>query len=122
MWRLDSKTATTAALFGAIVLADAVPAKAQVGCSANDQRLIRLYTHHAVQAGAAGDLGRYMALLQELNGRVSPGCQAALAHTARPSPQHSMRSARPPTVLDHGGGTYSVPGVGACGPGGCVSY
>ena len=58
-----------------------------------------------------------------LNNSLSLSCQTALAQAQRANPYGgSGNPGRPPQVLDHGGGQYSVPGVGACDPGGCVAY
>lgn len=98
-------------------------ALAQAGCSQQDQQLFSDYTPYLVRALESFDWQGYGALLEELQGQLSPNCLAALQQQqmqrsqlpgTRPSPE--------PRVYDHGGGTYSVPGVGACGPGGCVSY
>lgn len=63
-------------------------------------------------------------LNQQMVAPLSQSCQAALARVqqAAQMAQPQPRSYRPPSVLDHGGGTYSVPGMGACTPSGCVTY
>jgi hypothetical protein len=41
---------------------------------------------------------------------------------ARPRPGYGNGLQMPPRVYDHGGGTFSAPGIGACGPSGCVLF
>lgn len=100
-------------------------ALAQVGCSTEEQQLILLYVQNVAGAALVGDMQAAMLLGQELENALSPTCTAALAQSQAyaPAPAYPGRLPQsPPSVYGHGGGTYSVPGVGACGPGGCIPY
>lgn len=77
--------------------------------------------------------GNYDLLLREsagLQNSLSPSCQAALVQAQRANPYGGgvspygggVRPYRPPSVIDHGNGLYSVPGVGACDSNGCIAY
>lgn len=95
-----------------------------VMCSQEDEQLILLYYQSVVEATMAGNLQLISHLSQELQEALSPECWAALVLYSQSQPYSggSGYLSPPPSVYDHGGGTYSVPGVGACGPGGCVPY
>lgn len=83
-----------------------------------------------------GDIGAYLESIQELENQLtaalSPKCEGALVQLqqqnqspslpppGKPSPGNP--SERPSFVQDHGGGTYSVSGVGACTPSGCMAF
>jgi hypothetical protein len=70
----------------------------------------------------SGDYSQLIEISLDLGARLSSSCQAALARSqAIPSPS-GTQSYPPPAVLDHGGGTYSVPGLGACTSSGCMAF
>lgn len=77
--------------------------------------------------GRAVDSGDVSGLLQVLGAMpaFTPQCGAAIQRHAPPTsgPAGSPPRPRAPGgVNDHGNGLYSVPGVGACGPSGCVAF
>ena len=103
----------------------------QRGCSSSELNLIASSAGPSIQASLRLleklDFTETIQLVQYLSARLSPGCQAALAEAQRKAqiqtpntPRGSVN--RPSGVLDHGGGTYSMPGFGACTPGGCLAY
>jgi hypothetical protein len=97
--------------------------EAEEECSEEEKNLILACYQSIMEALSVGDAARYLELLRELELNLSPACQAALtqARQAQPYPSGSYQQPEPPpNVFDHGGGTFSVPGVGACGPGGCI--
>lgn len=53
----------------------------QSGCSASDQKLISTYSSAAVEALVAGNLERSIALSQQLDQKLSPGCLKELARS-----------------------------------------
>lgn len=80
-------------------------------------------------------------VLQNIAGSVSPRCWSALEAVAaqlqeelerelllqqqmeRQQQMKKYSTPMPlPRVFDHGGGTFSAPGLGACGPSGCVIF
>jgi hypothetical protein len=100
----------------------------QRACSSSELNLVASTAGPFMRAAerflTTGDLSQTLELLQGLNARLSPACGAALAQSQRQAPQApgSGGEYRPPGVLDHGGGTYSVPGLGACTPSGCMTF
>jgi hypothetical protein len=80
----------------------------------------------AFHAAVQGDLGPLAELQQEIDENVSTTCLTAVQSlqrrqmpTYRATPSVPIR---PSAVYDHGGGTYSMPGVGACTPTGCMAF
>lgn len=69
------------------------------------------------------DVGPFLNVTSSMFNAVSPPCQQAMQQAVAQA-QSSGRSSLPMEgrVLDHGNGTYSVPGLGACTPSGCMSY
>lgn len=70
------------------------------------------------------DIEPYLGVVQSMFASVSPSCrqgmQSAVQQSARqPSPGAASTN---PRIHDHGHGTLSVPGVGACTPSGCMSF
>ncbi len=77
-----------------------------------------------------------MQLGNELNSRLSPGCKNAMSRPqlnyggggGYPSPYgggyggYGGYTPPPQSILDHGGGVLSAPGIGAVGPGGVIPY
>jgi hypothetical protein len=138
-----SKTITTAAL--TLISFTATPCRADP-CSVSDQALIAARVQRAVDALASGDLAKYVELLRAPDPGLSPTCRTAQeqlnpASTRCTSVEKklilsqytiAMRAAFAgdvpgmldalSNVYDHGGGTYSVPGVGACTPSGCMAF
>ena len=70
------------------------------------------------------DVGPLIELGQRAMAPLSQTCGYALARLqqAKQSTSQPSRQYEPTNVLDHGGGTYSVPGLGACTPSGCMAY
>ncbi len=74
--------------------------------------------------GGNVDLGFAFTLGDQITGPLSQQCNHALAvyqQENTPSPTNPG-SYGPSSVIDHGGGTYSVPGTGACSSSGCIAY
>jgi hypothetical protein len=77
------------------------------------------------------DVASLMAVMQSLQAGLSPACSAAVDQAAARRRQKEQQLARQgrsvspvhiPQVYDHGGGTLSAPGVGACTPSGCMAF
>ena len=74
------------------------------------------------------DFTELLNLTQQGLAPISQGCQYALAEFQQkqnqqlPNGGNSPGSYRPNNVYDHGGGTYSVPGTGACTSSGCIAF
>lgn len=107
-------------------LAKAQQQQQQPQCSAQEQQLLAQYGTAMLQSLETGDIQRYLLLAQEMSGAVSPQCQALLARSQqnypRPGASAGGRPRAPGSVIDHGGGVYSVPGGATCGPSGCISH
>ena len=96
-------------------------------CSSSELNLIASSAGPSIQASlrlmTSLDFTETLRLLQFMSARISPGCQRAMAEAQRistPGPSGGLN--RPSGVMDHGGGTYSVAGVGACTPSGCMAF
>jgi hypothetical protein len=94
------------------------------GCSEEEQGLILAYTEQFMQATLAGDIQGAAILVEELQSALSPDCLDVLEQQgqvggAGPGGGYPQM---PPNIYDHGGGMYSAPGLGACGPSGCISF
>lgn len=77
-----------------------------------------------MRALGSGDMS---GLMQAMGGlpQFSPPCAAAIQrHSQQPRAGAGGRPAvgAPASVNDHGNGTLSVNGVGACGPSGCIAF
>jgi hypothetical protein len=104
--------------------------KAQTACSPSEVQLIIDGFQQIFLAAAIGDMNRILQLNQILEDNISMPCKNAV--TAAQLQQQQQAPYSPysggnqggyvPKVYDHGGGTYSVPGVGACGPSGCMPF
>lgn len=74
------------------------------------------------RAAATGDVSGLLQVLGAMPA-FTPQCAAAIQRHAPPAgPGGQARPGPPGGVNDHGNGLYSVPGVGACGPSGCVAF
>lgn len=77
------------------------------------------------QSLGTGDLTPVYQMAQRMMEPLGPACRDGLTDLQRRMQvlggQQSW-STRLPNVLDHGGGTFSVPGLGACTPSGCMAY
>jgi len=65
------------------------------------------------------------AFMQSLNQHLSENCQVAWMranNAAGGAGGNNGAVNRPSGVIDHGGGTFSAPGVGACTPSGCMAF
>jgi hypothetical protein len=71
-----------------------------------------------------GDLGSILQLSQQMYAPLSQHCTSVLQRVQqeRQQAQNPARQYGSENVLDHGGGTLSVPGLGACTPSGCMAY
>jgi hypothetical protein len=73
---------------------------------------------------ATQDVPELLQLAMAAYASLSAPCVSALTRYQQAAPYGG--SAQPSfgvsNVYDHGGGTYSMPGVGACGPSGCIPY
>lgn len=97
---------------------------AQDACDEYEQQLITAFAQCLMQVASGGLCEQLEELGMRLQSELSPGCQATLAQSQQPPPTSGYPSdlVPPPSVYDHGGGTYSVPGLGACGEGGCIPF
>jgi len=101
-------------------------------CSAAELDAMASYAGPAMRAMQrmlmTGDTSQLLQLAQESTAQLSPECAQAVAQAQQKAAaaQQPAGGAKPPmslpNVLDHGGGTLSVPGVGACTPSGCMAY
>ena len=69
-----------------------------------------------------GDPSDTLEVTVALTSRLSPDCWSAFGRAQQQQQPPTSRQYRPPNVLDHGGGTFSVPGVGTCSSSGCMAY
>lgn len=98
-------------------------------CSSSELTLIASAAGPARQAFKsilmAGDFTQTVELLQALSEKLSIDCQSALSRVQQPPPppgRINRTQVMPGSIQDHGGGTYVMPGVGACTPSGCMSF
>lgn len=100
-------------------------------CSAGELDVMASYAGPMVRAIpgalATNDVSQVYQLAQELDAQLSRACSQAVAEAQRrrqlqPPPNPSHMPFQPPGVNDHGGGTLSAPGIGACTPGGCMAF
>lgn len=92
-------------------------------CSSAEQNLISTYVQASMQAALADDMVRSVQILQAMAMKLSPSCQAALAQSQQQAQAYAGQSSGyPPKVQNLGNGMLSVPGVGACGPSGCIGF
>ncbi len=100
-------------------------------CSAGELDLMASYAGPVLRATKqvllTGDLSEILQLSQQLTSQLSSKCYTTVAQVQQEKqvPKNNQPAGnlqRPPRVYDHGGGTFSVPGLGACTPGGCMSY
>lgn len=96
-------------------------------CSVEETNLISSSFEDILQALMNGDVPRYAGLLEDLENELSESCRAALVQLqqgqlSRQTPRFPTRPNPPPAVLDHGNGTFSVPGVGACSSTECIPF
>ena len=107
-------------------LAKAQQQQQQPQCSAQEQQVLTQYAAGMMQALQANNIQRYLQLAQEMSGAVSSQCQALLARSRQNYPGPGTSSGAGPrapgSVIDDGGGVYSVPGGATCGPSGCISH
>ena len=70
--------------------------------------------------------GNFQELINQsvaLSNSLSQSCQVALEKSQRDNPRGRRCGGYSlPQVYDHCSDKYSVPGVGSCDPGGCISY
>lgn len=79
------------------------------------------------QAISTGDFAPMIQIAQRATSDLSPECSASIVAFQQrmqqmPGPMPAASQMRMPSVMDHGGGTYSMSGVGACSPSGCVAF
>ena len=105
-----------------------VDPRVQNACSAAELDHLATFAGPVLRATAQAlstyDPAPLLQLVQAATALLSPNCTNALARFQQ-EVQRSPNRARqyePSNVLDHGGGTYSVPGLGACTPSGCMAY
>ena len=73
-----------------------------------------------MQASYYGNVEYAIQLAQQLQSQLSSSCLAALnAGSYGGGGGYGGYSPGAPSIYDHGGGTYSVPGGVTCGPSGC---
>ncbi len=104
-------------------------AEAQTGCSAQDQQILQSYLEAVAQAAYSGNMQYVIQLGQQLQSALSSDCLSALAQFQQQGGYGSYGyggygnyggyAPGSPSIYDHGGGTYSVPGGVTCGPSGC---
>lgn len=70
------------------------------------------------------DAGPLIQLTQQLAAPLSQHCYAAIIQNQQKvqQAQNAANAYLPQNVYDHGGGTYSVPGTGACTSTECIAY
>jgi hypothetical protein len=69
------------------------------------------------------DPAPFLQLVQAVTAPLTKPCLEGLGQLqAIKATQSKAMQNLPSNVLDHGGGTYSVPGLGACTPSGCMAY
>jgi hypothetical protein len=100
----------------------------QRACSSEELSLMASSSGRSVAAlrvlRTRGDPSPMLQVSLELLSRLSPECVGAVT-VAQQAAQQRWRGSPPPgvsNVYDHGGGTYSMPGVGACTPSGCMAF
>jgi hypothetical protein len=103
-------------------------------CSSKDFDTIASYAGQilrtAERAMTTLDPTESINLTQEIYTNISDECSSILTQIQlgnQPAgidrgPGTPQTIKMPEQVIDHGGGTYSVPGVGACGFGGCMAF
>ncbi len=103
--------------------------RVRASCSAAELDLMAAHAGPAMKATrwmlATNDPSPMLQVLQSMASGVSPMCWSAVnAAAAQPQPQQKKHSTPMdlPRVFDHGGGTFSAPGLGACGPSGCMAF
>ena len=69
-----------------------------------------------------GDVSGLMQVLTAMPAFTPPCAAAIQRHTPQAPSGSRPRPSAPGSVNDHGNGLYSVPGVAACGPSGCVAF
>jgi hypothetical protein len=73
----------------------------------------------------AGDMMSLLDVSNRVFSGLSGSCVYAM-QAVQAQAQHQMSQGSPagtiPSVLDHGGGTFSVPNMGSCGPSGCIAF
>ena len=70
------------------------------------------------------DATEAMTIAQDMSAKLTPNCNSALARIRQPPDGGGGGGGMPApaNVYDHGGGTYSVSGVGACTPSDCRAF
>ena len=73
---------------------------------------------------SSGDFAPLIEIQQAALTPLSQNCGNALVQLQQSKNNRPNQASRyqPENVIDHGGGTYSVPGSGACTPSGCMVY
>jgi hypothetical protein len=102
----------------------------QLACSSTELNILASASRKLLSAYRAlltsGDFSPLMQVSLNLaNTQLSRVCAAALQQAQNPYQQQWKGGMALPgvsNVYDHGGGTYSVPGVGACTPSGCMAF
>lgn len=69
-----------------------------------------------------GDSTQVLQLTQNLKASLSQYCIRTIQQVAAEPPVEERSPGMPGNVIYHGGGTYSVPGTGACTTAGCIAY
>jgi hypothetical protein len=67
------------------------------------------------------DLSDFINIAQQRQAQLSQACNNALSQTG-PGPNEPSTPPKLGNIIDHGGGTLSAPGIGACTPSGCMAY
>lgn len=104
--------------------------RVQEACSIGEKNLLAAGATSAISATrhllSVGDPGPMLDLATSLMSRLSPACYAAASAAGQGGGGTASggRSQAPgfSNVYDHGGGTFSMTGVGACSPSGCVAF
>lgn len=98
-------------------------------CNAKELDHLASMASPALQASkialTTSDMGPMMKVSQQITAPLSQACgQAlmALQPKPQPNPYASPKKQMPGNVIDHGGGNYSVPGLGACTSSGCMAF
>lgn len=100
-------------------------------CSAAELDMMASYVGPAMRAMQDAlityDASQLLKLLKEQTAKLSPDCSQAVAWMQQAKLQQQAHNAgktpmQLPGVIDHGGGTLSAPGLGACTPSGCMAF
>lgn len=121
MLKFLSKGILTSALVCFIALVNPYHAHAQIGCSLQEQQLIRSAINEIIEAR---DSERVNEILLILDQKLSPNCKEGL-QSSTPQPQYPPNSpdySQPDIYYLPGHDGMYIPNEGACTSSGCIFY